>query len=118
MSGANLQGTHLADLAEEGTSSSGVETASAAASAPADTGKKAERSLRKSDSFRRALGPTLVCVYALLVLKTAQQGFVDSLPLFTVRLRSHPIGSLFFIKQTAAPRCASRWNRPVYTALS
>lgn len=25
-----------------------------------------------------------VCVYALLVLKTAQQAFLDSLPLFTV----------------------------------
>ena len=46
---------------------------------------KEERKLMKSQSFARALGPTLVCVYALLVLKTAQQSFVDSLPLITVR---------------------------------
>ena len=45
---------------------------------------KEERKLMKSDSFARALGPTMVCVYALLVLKTAQQSFVDSLPLITV----------------------------------
>ncbi len=31
----------------------------------------------------------MVCVYALLVLKTAQQGFVDSLPLITVRRGCH-----------------------------
>lgn len=46
---------------------------------------KEERKLKRSNSFARALGPTMVCVYALLVLKTAQQGFVDSLPLITVR---------------------------------
>jgi len=46
---------------------------------------KEERKLKHSSSFARALGPTMVCVYALLVLKTAQQGFVDSLPLITVR---------------------------------
>ena len=45
---------------------------------------KGERKLKRSSSFARALGPTLVCVYALLVLKTAQQGFMDSLPLITV----------------------------------
>ena len=58
------------------------------AEAPLPNGEaagKEERKLKRSNSFARALGPTMVCVYALLVLKTAQQGFVDSLPLITVR---------------------------------
>jgi hypothetical protein len=53
---------------------------------------KEERKLMKSQSFARALGPTMVCVYALLVLKTAQQSFVDSLPLITVRGASRQPG--------------------------
>ena len=52
-------------------------------------------SIMRSESFRRALGPTMVCVYALLVLKTAQQGFMDSLPLFTVRAAARREGVRF-----------------------
>jgi hypothetical protein len=53
----------------------------------AENGEAKEKPQRtpflRSDSFMAALGPTMVCVYALLVLKTAQQAFLDSLPLFT-----------------------------------
>ena len=63
-----------------------LQTADAEAPLPNGTANgKEERKLKRSSSFARALGPTMVCVYALLVLKTAQQGFVDSLPLITVR---------------------------------
>ena len=63
-----------------------LQTADGEAPMPNGVGNgKEERKLKRSSSFARALGPTMVCVYALLVLKTAQQGFVDSLPLITVR---------------------------------
>lgn len=44
---------------------------------------KPKRPLFRRPSFQRAFGPTMVTVYALLVLKTAQQAYLDSVPLFT-----------------------------------
>lgn len=52
-------------------------------SSPAAVTSKPKRHLFRRPSFRRAFGPTMVTVYALLVLKTAQQAYLDSLPLFT-----------------------------------
>ena len=89
-----LQGTDLSSLAEEGTglssasSGNGGAASPVAAGGPCDGGVHApqcRRRLWRSTSFRRALGPTIVLVYALLVLKTAQQGFLDAFPLLTVR---------------------------------
>ena len=64
---------------------------------------KEERKLKRSNSFARALGPTMVCVYALLVLKTAQQGFVDSLPLITVRRRQTASFAVFRVNPCSQP---------------
>ena len=74
---------------DETTAEEGTAVAAATAAGKVSEHGSSKVVVQRDSSFRRALGPTMCCVYALLVLKTAQQAFVDSLPLFTVGLGVH-----------------------------
>lgn len=81
-----LQVTEIAGIAEEGVLSE-VTVAEMSTPAPEPANGLSSRIFQRSKSFQRALGPTIVCIYALILLKTAQQGFTGSLSHVTAR---HP----------------------------